>query len=374
MRIAYLSTAAIPSRYANSVHVMKMCRALAASGHQVRLVAPAQSPDAGTGGKNQAIFRYYGVDADFDLCFRWRPKMPGASFFYALSAAATAVAWRPDLAYGRDLISVCLAAAAGLPAMLELHDSLDGEKPFIKEIFSRLLAMKSFRGIVVITDALRRHYEERWPELEGRITVAPDGADDVPEGITPSDLRGRAGVLKVGYVGSLYPGKGMEVIASLAPLCGWADFHVVGGLEQDIRRWSAECAAVGNILFYGHVPPSDTAGFVQAFDVVLLPNQKQVATYGGGDIGQWTSPLKMFEYMAAGKAIIASDLAVLREVLEDGRNALLCDSNDVESWRNALERLEGDHGFRHRIASAARADFKSRYSWAQRAERLIRSV
>jgi len=372
MRIAYLSTSCIPSRYANSVHVMKMCRALSENGHAVRLVAPRRKSCRRPGGLDP--YAYYGVPANFELCFRRLPPIPGASFFYAVSAALAARSWRADLVYGRDLISVCLAAAAGVPSILELHDSLNAEMPFIRWIFARLLAMRRFRGIVVITEALKRHYEEYWPELRGRITVAPDGADDVPDELSPAALRGRNGVLKVGYVGNLYPGKGMEVIASLAPLCSWADFHVVGGLEQDIRRWSAECAAVGNMLFYGHVPPSDTAGFVQAFDVVLLPNQKQVATYGGGDIGQWTSPLKMFEYMAAGKAIIASDLAVLREVLEDGRNALLCDSNDVESWRKSLERLAGDPGFRHRLASAARADFKSRYSWAQRAECLIRSV
>jgi len=371
MRVTYLSNSCIPSRSANSVHVMKMCGALAELGHEVLLVAPGRvdcrekdAPD---------LFSYYGVAHSFKITFRpWLP-VPGRSFLYGLFAALAAVSWRSSLAYGRHLFALYLAALFGRPVMAEVHAPLEGEMPIIRWVFGRLLRSGRFRGVIVITDALKRHYEEYWPELRGRITVVPDAADPVPDGLLPVALSCRPGALNVGYVGSLYRGKGMEVIADLAPLCPWADFHIVGGGEGEVNDWTAACAGLRNIFFYGHVPPSEAVRYIQSFDVVLLPNQEEVGTYGSvsGDIGRWTSPLKMFEYMAAGMAIVASDLPVLKEVLEDGRNALLCSPVNVDAWRDALERLNGDREIRNRIASEAKADFDSSYSWKERARKIM---
>jgi len=371
MRIAYLSNACLPSRTANSVHVMKMCRAFAGGGHSVRLFAPDRRECREDGVED--LFGFYGVEPVFEVSMPFLPKVPGRSFIYAAKAAFAARAWRPDLVYGRELIAVFVAAMLGLPVLFESHSPVEHEVPVVRWMFSRLIRLRSFKGLNVITWALKEHYEHCFPVLRGHVYVAPDGADPVPDHSECIALQGRPGVLQVGYVGHLYRGKGMEVIAELAPRCPWADFHVVGGTEKDLRFWRMHTKGIENIVFHGYVSHALVRGYVQAFDVVLLPNQAEVATAGSGgnSIGRWTSPLKLFEYMAAAKAIIASDLPVLREILEDGRNALLCVADDIESWRRALERLQNDSELRKTMAVHAAKDFSGKYSWSERAKNII---
>ena len=122
-------------------------------------------------------------------------------------------------------------------------------------------------------------------------------------------------ILKAGYVGHLYRGRGVELIAKLAERCSWAEFHVIGGMQKDIDEWRGRCAGIANIVFHGFCPPAQVQSHMARLDVMLAPYQRRVATFGGGrDTSQWMSPMKIFEYMAAGKPMIASDLPVLREI------------------------------------------------------------
>jgi glycosyltransferase involved in cell wall biosynthesis len=82
------------------------------------------------------------------------------------------------------------------------------------------------------------------------------------------------------------------------------------------------------------------------------------------------SPLKIFEYMASGRAIVASDLPVLREVLNN-RNAVLCEADNVDQWRQAIITLTEDRQLRQRLGAQARRDFDQHYSWSRRANFLM---
>ncbi len=83
-----------------------------------------------------------------------------------------------------------------------------------------------------------------------------------------------------------------------------------------------------------------SSDLLRSYDVLIAPYQEKVCVHGGGgDVATWMSPLKIFEYMAAGRPIVASDLPVLREILEDGRNALLVSPGDVDAWCIALNKL-----------------------------------
>jgi glycosyltransferase involved in cell wall biosynthesis len=96
-----------------------------------------------------------------------------------------------------------------------------------------------------------------------------------------------------------------------------------------------------------------------------------VLAAGGGDITNWMSPMKLFEYMAHGKPIIAADLPAIREVLTDGETALLCEPGDVEAWRKAVERLRTDPDLRVVLGEAAFARLQRDYTWEGRARAVI---
>jgi len=100
-----------------------------------------------------------------------------------------------------------------------------------------------------------------------------------------------------------------------------------------------------------------------------MPYGASIAGSGGGDSAEIASPMKMFEYMAAGRAIISSDLPVIHEVLNE-ETAVFCPPEDFESWKDALLALKADPGRRHRLARVARKTVEG-YTWRSRAEQAI---
>lgn len=371
MRLAYLSGSTIPSRSANSIHVMKMCQSFGCLGSNITLFAP----NIDTGAEPEEIdnYQYYGVRQVFSIVRVGWSRWFGRAYLSGLLAAIKVQRGGYSLALARCLPSAFFAALFKIPVIFEFHQPVSDSgrlSKFNEFLFKRLIRSRSFVGFVSITHALKAHYLERYPELEGRVCVAPDGSDPFPQHFEAVALPPRPGRLQVGYVGQLYAGKGMEIVSKLCHLAPFADFHVVGGLQSDIDKWQADLTAK-NITFHGFVPHACTPGYIAAFDVLLLPNQNKITWHkAGGDIGQWTSPLKMFEYMSAGKAIISSDLPVLREVLQDEVNALLCPPDDIEAWVKALHRLE-DSALRARLGERALTEFLEKYTWQRRAQTIM---
>jgi glycosyltransferase involved in cell wall biosynthesis len=112
---------------------------------------------------------------------------------------------------------------------------------------------------------------------------------------------------------------------------------------------------------------------LHAFDVLVAPYQKQVFVQGGAETSAVMSPLKLFEYMSTGRAIVCSDLPVLREVMHADHNALLVRPDDAAAWVSAVERLS-DPQLRHRLGSAAREQFLAHHTWRARAQAALSGV
>jgi len=259
--------------------------------------------------------------------------------------------------------------------IFEVHAPFARKSRILDWVVERFFTSRSLLKIVVITHTLRQYFEKKYPSISSKIIVAPDGADPFPAGILPVTFTNRGEKLQVGYVGHLYAGKGMEVVSELASACLWADFHVVGGTEEDIAYWKNRCSTSSNVIFHGYVSNQSVPSFILACNVVLLPNQKKVSVHGGGgNIGEWTSPLKAFEYMSAAKPILCSDLPVLREIFEHEKNALICRPDDIATWVSALVRLRDDPDTRMRIGQAAQKDFFEKFTWSIRAESILRAL
>ena len=374
MKILYISNSIIPSKRANSINVMKMCQAFADNGNQIILLAPNKKKEFE---KNiEDVFRFYGVRKNFTVKKLWYPNIKGGAFFYTLSILLYILFNNKfDLIYGRFLYGCYLAPLFKIKVIYESHAPIDEETKYGLFFFRNLVKSKFFKKLIVISQSLKDLYLEKSYLLEDKIDVAHDGADEVVDFNSKIKLNGKKNNLKVGYVGHLHKGKGMEVISSIANRgINNTELHIIGGLEKDINFWKNKIQNK-NTFFYGFVSHSKTSNYINALDICLLPNQKIVLGYGsvenGMNLSDFTSPLKLFEYMSHKKAIIASDLSVLKEILDE-KNSIIVKSDDIHQWINAIEKLRNPI-LREKIAKQALKDF-SNYTWKKRANKVILQI
>ena len=370
MKITYISDSAIPSSSPNSVHVMKMCQAFALLGHEVTLY-----------GKNTTscfsrvndVHSFYAVDNGFNISIYPNQAFKGSGMFYNLSFIWRILLLRSDLFYTRSILAAFFLLLYGRQIVFEVHEPFEGKGRLLNFMFSFIKKHKRLRKMVVISDALRKYYVNSGGMSLERIMVAHDGADPFvaarPVINDPS--------IKVGYIGSLYPGKGLEILVPLARVCSNVVFHVVGGNEEQVEKAKKEAGDVQNLVFHGFKSQQEIPGYISSFDVLIAPYSARVIVSekkGANNLALWMSPLKLFEYMASGKPIISTALPVIKEVLQHGYNALLCDPENLEQWKERIYQMVSDADLRARLSKRALEDFNSRYTWQKRAAYILSNL
>ncbi|MFB7435227.1 glycosyltransferase family 4 protein [Streptomyces microflavus] len=367
MRIAYLHGGGMPSPFANGVHVMRMCDAFAAAGHEVTLYSMP--------GSDEDPYTYYGVRHRFPIRLVACPDYTSSGYWKRAKDIRTLMADgpTPDLVYGRDPYALT-ALRNVAPLVYEIHQLREDLSPADTE--EELLGAPRLVRVVAITHALARDLREKYAALGPLpIVVAPDCAD--PPGPVPVEglpLPGRPDALRVGYVGHLYDGRGIGLVLELAERFPSVDFHLVGGTDEDRTRWQRACDSP-HVYFHGHRPPAVLGEYYARFDVVLAPYERKVYTWGRlGETGRWASPMKVFEYMSHGCPMIASDLPVLREVLHDRVNCLLRPPEDPDAWARALDELITDSALRRRLGAEGRRQVLERYTWRRRADVVLSGI
>lgn len=362
MKISYFSGVTLPSQNPLSVHVMKMCKAFAYAGHDVTLYARGRAGYV-------EILKAYDVEGsqNFKMVLDQRLKIPVFS-----TLRQTRQAEIPDLVYGHDPVALALFPH-NVPILLEL-DRMPETKS-AHWAFLKLVQQENFKGIIAISDVLKQVILSRYEILNAeQVFVAHDGADLIGSfsPSKPSDalLQGRKGAPKVGYAGSLTVGKGTTLILRIAEICPDFDFHIVGGTRRQIQMHKAKCKS-GNVYFYGFQKHADIPAYLAAFDYVLAPYQHRALVRTGRSFSRWVSPMKLFEYMAARKPILCSDIPVIHEIIQHERNGYLLPAGDDEAWADALIMLYHAPEFCAEMTRTAFADLKAKYTWDKRVEAIL---
>ncbi len=374
MRIACIAASEVPSRKANSIRVMKVCQAFRTLGHEVKLWLPGKDPEVGW----EALSEQYRLKQSFDLAWiltvRWLRR-----YDFGVKAVMEAREWGADLMYAWPLQSASFASLINQKTLFEVHDRPRGT--FGPTLFRLMLRGRGLERILPISESLEmwleKHYRLsrfRCDSLVIRSGVDLDGYRDIPE---PSEARRHLGyrdVLTVGYTGHLYPGRGVELLYELAKRNPEIQFLWVGGTEEAIQSWREILSAEGvnNILLAGFKSQEELPLYQAASDILVMPYEKKILVSSGANTEKFASPMKVFEYMAAGRPILSSDLPVLREVLHQDI-AMFAPPEDVDAWNQALRELIDDQDLRRKIAKASRNEVH-KYSWESRAERALRGL
>ena len=371
--IIYLTFATLPSPTAHSVQIVKMCQAMAKAGAGVKLVADVrQSP--------RQIFEFYDVRYPFEIIgIRLLPvRIVGRVVFLARSFFLI-LKNRHGLFYARDVFTAWFVRALNVDFIMELHELPAGR--FQNLLMRRILSASRLRTAVFISEELRKSLLRRMGDrLAGKTTVvAHDGADldEFPSSLSRDESRRKLhlpeGAFIAGYTGSLFEGRGLEVILEVSRILKDVLFVIVGGEREQADRLKRKVkeAGLANILVIGFVPHRMVPVYLAAFDELLMPYQEAVRTHQKKhDIASCMSPLKMFEYMAAGRPIVASRLKVIGEILEDCRNAILVPSDSVTEWAGAIRMLRDNESLSRTIGEQARDDVR-KYSWDERVKKIF---
>jgi glycosyltransferase involved in cell wall biosynthesis len=380
MNIYYISPSIIPSRTANSVHVVHMCDGLRKAGARLDLFFATESSEPAD--LQEKITSQYGVSLDG---MRLRPVSIKTQRGMALRIAARSVlVWLkavglksgPQLIFSRNLYAAGafkLFKRRGL--IYETHQVEAGFRGWIQ----RWLASDPDVLTVVISDALKGLLASSHSIDVNNLLVAHDGVNEeliAQESAVSGDSKGHVESLQtrfsVGYFGHLYKGRGIEIIIGLAQRHPEIDFKIFGGTDELVSLHRSNCM-VPNCHFFGFVNHTRAMAEMRRVDALVMPYQQAVAidSSGKSDTAKYMSPMKMFEYMASGVPLISSRLAVLQEVLEEGANCLMANPDDIDEWSIRLTQLRDSKDLRAALAKKALIDVTERYTWVARARHLL---
>ena len=375
MHIAYLDPHAVPDNCPEALQILYTVDALGELGVRVTLVTPKP---AGAIAARDILGRELSPHVRFvylpDWRARWWLPLRSNKPFYRL-ATAVLKDLGAEAVFVRNLKMAehLLRHTPAVPLFFETHElfaqSYREEHPRMSLRQHHKLATLARReefvyrnatGLVALTPLLIEDIRKVYG-VETPAVVAPDGVDlrqaqaavSFPPHAVPWLL----------YLGSLHPWKGVDtLLRAMAHIKTPAELHVVGGNDKriaELRRLAQELAVEKRVVFHGAVEPGERFDWIHRADICLLPLTE--TSIGG----RYTSPLKLFEYLAAGKAVVVSDLPSMRQVLEPERDALLVKTGEAGGFAAAIERLLADAGLRSRLGAAAKARAEG-FTWRRR--------
>jgi len=376
MKLFYIANARIPTEKAHGIQIMKMCEAFVKCGLEVELIIPKRRNPI-----KEDVFKYYGIETRFAIQTIFSLDLLGikhierlALYIQALTFAFSVLFYsllnykkfRRSILYFRDEFSPWLLSVFYKNTFLEIH-AFGNRFNYYKQLFSKI------SGFVLITQKAELEFLKLGVAKE-KILTAPDGVDLEKFNLNLSKEQARErlnlplGKKLIIYSGHLYNWKGVGDLAESSKYLP-EDYLIifVGGVRNDAREFSAIHKDNKKIIIEGQKHYHQIPIYLKAADVLVLSNKT------GSDLSmKYTSPLKMFEYMASKRPIIATDLPSIREVLSESNAVIVKPDNPEDLARGIKKVLVGDK-LSAEIAGRAYEDAKN-YTWEKRAERILEFI
>ncbi len=352
MKLIYLTNVQIPAEDAQSIQVKEMSRAFSNKlGDNFLLISPLNE-------KNR------GLEADFN----WKKiktliKKRNLRFMeLILKALPIAIKEKPEIIFSRDIGIVFFFKLIGFKTSYEIH------KPFetkIGKLIFKIIGKKI--KIISISQNLKDYLIGKYNIKEGNISAVHDGVDLNKFQIEESkdELREKLGFDRkefiVLYSGSLQKGKGVQIVAELAGKLNDVSFIIVGGDKKERELLRKEWP--DNMKFIGRKKHELIPQYLKLADLLILPLTKELGYW------KYSSPLKLFEYMASGVPILASNLGAIKEVLNEG-NSFLFNPGKTEEAALKIRKIKNNQLEAVKRSKRALIDVKN-HSWLKRVEKII---
>ena len=377
MKIVYITNARLPTEKAHGVQIIKMNQAFSIAGHKVTLVHPWRLQREIS--HKKSIFDFYGVDKTFEIKtlnfldpYIFRKYLP--KLFYKFLSFSIDLLWgiktiryakklNPDLIMLRDNtpFSFLFASLTSLDVCIEFHDM---PPPISRKIFKYALNKSKKIKCFSVTDILSRDLEEKFDLDDNFIDTLADAAD--------TNSFDKSYLVKkkffkpiITYCGSLSEEKGADILFKSAKLLTKFEIRVIGGSQKDILSYSQKYNDIDNVVFIGQVPSKDVPSLLQDSDLLVLPSSGKFKKSR-----EYTSAMKLFEYLATGIPIVASDISSNSEILTSGVNSILFTPDDSAKLAEAADNLYINFNLRKEISKNA-LTLSKEYSWSNRCNKVL---
>jgi glycosyltransferase involved in cell wall biosynthesis len=367
MRVLVASDFEIGSHRAHAINVVKTAGGFRRLGHEVTVLcraAPVSSAESAAADYGERELRW-------DLA----PAVgPGVSEMVRAAEFARWVSSRlpdGDALYARHFAAGLAGAEHGVPTAVETHAYVDDPNPLLQR------AIDATRGpldaLVTISPRLREHYITRGAEPR-RVHLVPDGVDlelfrPPSAGVGPSPFERWSTRGHAVYAGHLYDHKGIPTIIEAARQMPETGFELVGGTPEDVARTRQRVEQGGllNVRVNGLCPHAQVPRWLWHADVLLLPPSSAEAS------AEWTSPVKLGEYLASGKPVVASRIPGLTTWVQEPAVRWFRPDDAADLARAIGEALSESE--RTRVARiAAATELAERFSYPRRADAILEAV
>jgi glycosyltransferase involved in cell wall biosynthesis len=392
-KLLYISVVRFPTEKAHGLQIAQNCEAFADAGYEVQLWV-SDRHNISAMNAIQDPFQHYGVEANFTIAripaidlypfIGSYPVLERIAFYvhvltFCLVLILRLIKSKADVYYTRDEF-VLLALSLVLPKeklAFEVHQFRSSKQgAWLQKIIAKRAA-----NIIAITPKLREDFITQHQAHPEQILVAHDGIRTARFENLPDQTEARRKIgwpqaaFIVGYMGRLHT-MGMDkgvglLVQALAPITE-VSIALVGGpdnLAEELRQdWQKLEAAVGRFLYAGSVPPDDIPTYLAAFDVCAMPFP------WNPHYAYYMSPLKLFEYMASGRAILATDLPSISDILKHEVNALIVQPGDSDILAEAVQKLKNDPMLCIELGKKARETVMAQYTWTHRAQAIRKHI
>jgi len=366
MRIAYLFNSSTPSPNPGSIQVVNTCGAIAELSHSIKLIVPNT-------GLKVSLSKFYGIKKPPELVkLKYFTKFPlGISYYlFSIYSVFWAIFNETELYITRNFFTLFVLNLLKRKVIIEVHHDLKSEGRIVNILYKHLniLNKKNIIKIVAITSNVKKY-------LINNFDINPK---KIKKNSNTSSLKFKFSKFKkkkkykIGYFGSLDKSKGSNFIIKLAKIDKINNYFIYGGGEQEVSKLKEEGISK-NLKINQSVRYSKLNKYISKMDVLLMPsNLKILRSLGGiGNIAKYTSPLKLFDYLASGKLIISSNLKVLHVILENKKNCIMINTLETTKWIKEINNLGNNVSIINYLKINA-FNLSKKYTYLKRAEKLLK--
>lgn len=386
MKLIYLANIRMPTEKAHGLQIIQNCEAFADAGAEVQLwVARRQNTEALAG---VDPFAHYGVKRNFSLLrlftvdLIWVRRLNNSKVIFALqmftfilSAMFQALVTSADVFYSRDAQTLVMLSLFKRRHQFayEAHSLAKGrvgrwfQKQAVLRCGSIFATTQHLKNDLVELGALREH-----------VFVAHDGIraarfENLPDQQTARRQIGwPQDAFIVGYVGRLQTmamDKGVGTLVRSLSALESVSLGLVGGPDEHANQlrgvWLEQGKPADQFLYAGQVKPDDVPLYLRAFDVCVMPFPFTP------HFAYYASPIKLFEYLASGRPVVATELPSTLEVVQQGQTAILVPPDDVHALTQAILRLQMDEPLRIELGENGHQLVITAYTWGARTAMIL---